>query len=122
MPQALLWRPVASSRDICHTCIVKADQVVESWVVYCRMEEASKEAEQRLDRAESRAAHLQRDLSQAEHRAQQVLPCPALSLPHPALPCRAVHVDVHASQAIQLSLACKQQQKCWKPAGAAAVV
>ena len=52
------------------------------------MDEAGKQAEQRLSRAESKASHLQQDLSQAEHRAQQVplcltLHCPALHSPFP---------------------------------------
>ena len=42
-----------------------------------RMEEAAKQAERRLSKAEARNAELQYDLTQAEHRAQQVLHCPA---------------------------------------------
>ena len=53
------------------------------------MEEASQQAGQRLSRAESKASHLQQDLSQAEHRAHQVLPCPAPALHCPALHCTA---------------------------------
>ena len=45
-----------------------------------RLEEAGKQAERRVDRAEARAADLQHDLHQAEQRAHQVLLCPALPL------------------------------------------
>ena len=59
-----------------------------------RLEEAGKQAEQRVDRAEARAADLQHDLHQAEQRAHQVLLCLA-SIYNPKCVCLDLPVTQH---------------------------
>ena len=124
----------------------EAGQAVVVWMVCYRMEEASKQAEQRLSKAESKASHLQQDLSQAEHRAQQVLPCPDLHCPAcPALLCTAFlslfwvtgqmskfvkQVSLHTPDTLLFVLCiqshasqpCCEQHQCWLAADNAATL